>query len=307
MKKLFYIFILALCFINLNGQITSAGQLSYDAYSSSRLNIIQLSTGYKYLEVKDSSNSSFTQNFKFLKIYDLNFNLEKTITIPQNISWPGWGSAYPAGYASGATESGFLISDHLFNNDANIEFIIAYRANDGNSCFMGGHDTTALYVMSENGTILHTFDIGDINCNSSSTGAINYYSDGSTFSKLIIKQPLGSIDIYNLPGFLPCETCVSSIGIKNTTNGSNADGMRIGVYPNPSANEFVFQYELPKSKNTGELIITNLNGVIVKTTNINNQTGSISINMSELSSGVYIYKLKSGERYSNPQKIILTK
>ena len=305
MKKLFYIFILALCFINLNGQITSAGQLSYDAYSGGSLKIIQLSTGYKYLESKDSSNSNFTQIYSFFKIYDLNLNLEKTITIPRNLSWPGWGTPSPIFY----NIPSILLSDHLFNNDNNIEFIIPYHANVGGSdCMMGGQDTNALYVMNENGAILHTFDIGDINCGTYDGGQINYYSDGSTFSKLIVPRFYSSIiDVYNLPGFLPCETCVSSIGIKNTTNGSNADGMRIGVYPNPSANEFVFQYELPKSKNTGELIITNLNGVIVKTTNINNQTGSISINMSELSSGVYIYKLKSGERYSNPQKIILTK
>jgi hypothetical protein len=306
MKQLFLFFSCLLLITKINAQITNGGQITYDNYSGGSLQTIKFSVGDKFVEYKDSSNFNFSENYKLIKIYDLNLNLEKTISVPQNYSWAGWGQATPIFFD---TFSFMLLSDHLFNNNDELEFIVAYRAQSGD-CTMGGRDTTVLYVMNENGTILHSFDIGGNSFGCSYYGnsnGVKYYSDGSTFSKLVVPLIYSGYNVYNLPGFLPCETCVSSVGIKNQNNGSSADGMRIGVYPNPSANEFVFQYELPKNKNTGELIFTNLNGVVIKTSNINNQNGSVSINMSDLSSGVYIYKLKSGDKYTSPQKIILTK
>jgi len=161
--------------------------------------------------------------------------------------------------------------------------------------------------MNEMGNILATLS-SSMSCYSNGIYSANYISDGSTFSKLII---LGSnnflYNIFDLPGFLPCESCTSSIGLTQANNSAELNGMRINAAPNPSANDFMFQYTLPKDKQNGEVTITNLNGVIVKAMPVNSSTTSMHIDMTELSSGVYIYKLKSGNSQTAPQKLILTK
>ena len=83
--------------------------------------------------------------------------------------------------------------------------------------------------------------------------------------------------------------------------------MRIGVFPNPSSNEFTFQYTLPKHKNSGELLIYDLNGKVVRTVPVTSEKNSVSINMNDLSSGVYVFKLKCGDIISSSQKLILAK
>ena len=294
MKKLFYIFMLLISSHSFNAQITLAGQLN-GTYTD--LNIVHLSTGYNFVQQIDSFVPPNT-NYSFIRLYDLNLNPVKNIPLP-TFNWPGYNLSY------GLIESLF-VSDHLFNPDNSTEFIISYYATSGISCpsNLNNKDTSVTYIMNENGIILATL-FSRAGCVNNGPVSYRYYSDGSTFSKLVVTSNSSS-SVYNLPGFLPCETCSMPTGF--SSQGANStDGMKVNVLPNPSSGDFTFQYTLPKDKQNGELTITDIGGSQVKTVNITNQSGSVSVNMSDLSSGVYIFQLKSGTSQSLPQKIILAK
>lgn len=297
MKKLFYIFMLLISARSFNAQITLAGQLN-NTLQTSGLELVHLSSGYNFVQRLDSS-VAFNTNYGTIRLYDLNINPVKTIQLP-TYNWPGYNQV-SHGFSS-------LISDHLFNSDNSIEFLISYRASKTFSCsaFANQKDTSVVYVMNENGTILATL-ANQSYCGNYSSWDFRYYSDGSTFSKLAVSGLTNTFfTIYNLPGFLPCETCSMPTGF--SSQGANStDGMKVNVLPNPSSGDFTFQYTLPKDKQNGELTITDIGGSQVKTVNITNQSASVSVNMSDLSSGVYIFQLKSGTSQSSPQKIILAK
>ena len=283
-------------------QITQVGLFSTSSVNT--VSLIHLSSGYKYFAACDTFYESSPGVWVFenyYRVFDLNGNIEKTITLP-TYNWPIYGAA-----TGGVVNLG-LVSDHLFNSDSNIEFVVAYTARAGSCGTMGEqNDSTTLYVMNEIGAIIAVL-ITNSGCGYGSQTEVKYFSDGTTFSKLLVREEYGSnTTIFNLPGYLPCESCTSSVGLVQANNSAETNGMRINAAPNPSANDFMFQYTLPKDKQNGEVIITNLNGVIVKAMPVNSSTRSVHIDMTELSSGVYIYKLKSGNSQSIPQKLILTK
>ena len=270
-------------------QIKQVGTIYGTSYS--RPNLIHLNNGYKY--AVDSSSFTGSSTSKFFNIYDLNGRLEKTISLPQEITFLGFTN--PASYYQWSNP---LISDHLFDSDDEIEFIVSYNSSNHKK----------LLLMDENSQIIDT--LGSINCNPCGSGFnLDYFSDGSTFSKLLVESSSPNrYLIYDLPGYLPCESC------SNNTTGSTKSlapmapsGMRVNVAPNPSAGEFTFHYQLPKGKNNAELTITNLNGVIVKTKKINNEIGSTPLLLNDLSSGIYIYTIQCEAERSTPQRIILTK
>ncbi len=297
MKKLFYIFMVLISANSFNAQITLAGQLNYSSVIWG-LQMVHFSSGYNFVQQVDSTTPSMT-NYSFIRIYDLNLNPIKTILLPI-FSWPG--------YIQVTGRYNSFISDHLFNLDNSIEFIVKYQgtSNQLNPCsaFQQPQDSSVAYVMNENGVVLATFTNGT-SCYGNPIFASSYYSDGSTFSKLVISTGY-STSVYNLPGFLPCETCSMPTGF-SSQGANSADGMKVNVQPNPSSGDFTFQYSLPKDKQNGELAITDIGGSQVKTVHVTNQSGSVSVNMSDLSSGVYIFQLKSGTSQSSPQKIILAK
>lgn len=306
MKKSILTIILFCSLLISNAQVTQVAQINNGA-SGTNLQLVHLNSGYKFTCLFDSSSQTSPgvwTNYYFIRVYDLNGNLEKNILLP-TINWPGFQNTYIVPVNSS------LVSDHLFNSDNDLEFLVQYFGSK--ACVsdpFSNYDSTELYLMSETGAILNT--LGSIsNCTSTSfynSFSYSYYSDGQTFSKLILKtnhynNSTPTTDIFNLPGFLPCESCVSSVGI--SSNNPAADGMRIGVFPNPSSNEFTFQYTLQKHKNSGELLIYDLNGKVVKTVPVTSEKGSVSINMNDLSSGVYVFKLKCGDIISSSQKLIL--
>lgn len=281
-----------------NAQITLAGQLNNNLQASG-LELVHLSSGYNFVQKVDSLVPPNTTN-SFIRLYDLNLNPIKNIALPV-FNWPGYNQASPI--------STHFVSDYLFNSDNSIEFIVTYVAEPSISCSFGLQDSAVAYVMNENGIIHATLANRLKPCGPvAATGFdFNYFSDGNNFSKLIIRDRVfKNASVYNLPGFLPCESCSMPTGF--ISQGANsADGMKVNVLPNPSSGDFTFQYTLPKDKQNGELTITDIGGSQVKTVNITNQSGSVSVNMSDLSSGVYIFQLKSGTSQSLPQKIILTK
>jgi len=295
-----------LCSLIAKSQINQVGQIlnntivdgsgGYNYIVSDKLKLIQLSNGYKYSTLRDSTyyipgGTSTSQ--KYISVHGLNGGIEKNITMP-NLNWQGWPN--PA-----TIIDYYLVSDNLFDSDNEIEFIAMYTAVQVSGSI--GIDTTALFLVNENGNIIQSIT-GDRT--QLSAWGINYFSDGSTFSKLLITNNQGIL-IYDLPGFLPCEACTNTTGINQNQFSNQENGLKVAVAPNPSSGEFNFSYQLPKGKNNAELIINNLNGVSIKSKKINGEFGTTQINLSELSSGIYIYTIFCDGEKSAPQRLLLTK
>lgn len=289
-----------LCSLIAKSQINQVGQIlnlttgapNYYYSAISNIKLIHLSDGYKYVARGDTGSMAiFGSGSSYLRIFGLNGNIIKTINLP-TYNWPGFD---PAGF-----RDYYLISDLLFDSDNEIEFIVNYEARRSGN--MGSTpDTSVMYLMNESGNIIET-----ITSNSFSTYGVNYFSDGSTFSKLLITNNQGIL-IYDLPGFLPCEACTNTTGISQNQFSNQENGLRVAVAPNPSSGEFNFSYQLPKGKSNAELIITNMNGVTAKSKKISGEFGTTQFNLSDLSSGIYIYSIYCDGEKSTPQRLLLTK
>jgi hypothetical protein len=78
-----------------------------------------------------------------------------------------------------------------------------------------------------------------------------------------------------------------------------------GPYPNPASQITNFEYNLPSSTNNAKLIIRNSLGVEVENSNLDNQSGKKSINVSSYPSGIYFYTLVVDGKIIQSKKIIV--
>jgi len=111
---------------------------------------------------------------------------------------------------------------------------------------------------------------------------------------------------------------LDSIGnIWETTNGggdsvieksyvlSNKNPLSSSAYPNPSNGQIRIEYQLPEGVSTGELIITNIEGIEIKKYQVGNIFNEILIEKSDLPSGSYFYKLVTEKGESEARKIMI--
>jgi flagellar hook assembly protein FlgD len=67
----------------------------------------------------------------------------------------------------------------------------------------------------------------------------------------------------------------------------------ISIVPNP--NNGVFQIQLPMLEAAANLIITDVQGKVVRKTTISQDQSSVDVNMSELGKGVYFINVSDGQ------------
>lgn len=157
----------------------------------------------------------------------------------------------------------YLATDKLFNSNQNLEFIVV-SSND----LLGSKMT----LVDEDGVNL--FEFGD-------RWEANVIKNSDTNYKLIVstdKQSPNYYDIYNLPGTL-------SILQQQYISNNQLFG-----YPNPTSNRITIINSL-KSGENGKLEVFDINGKKVMQKNVSGENGEISLDVTELSNGVYIYKL----------------
>lgn len=75
--------------------------------------------------------------------------------------------------------------------------------------------------------------------------------------------------------------------------------------PNPFRGETTIEYTLPSDKNNARLVIYSLNGKVLNSFAIGAGDGQVTINASELSSGVYFYTLEDNGQTLARQKMIV--
>ena len=220
------------------------------------------SNGWDY---DDNCNTFKTQNglnyFTFdrtdntLKLYNSNHSLFKTVNIP-----------VPAGYNL-ITVSTF--SDILFNSDNLIEFLVQSRVSQS---------IQNIILVNENGLVLQDYGNRDsafiIKGISNDFKLVTSFDGQNSFPELTNYL----FDVYSLPG-----TTLNTVS--NINNESSFFG-----FPNPTENKIAITNNLESGQNA-TLEVFDINGKRVIQKNVTGGNSEITIDATELSSGVYIYKL----------------
>lgn len=152
-----------------------------------------------------------------------------------------------------------MVTDKLFNNDNAFEFLIT----------LSNYPNDKMILVNDSGTQIQEFiNRSFAKIVKNNTGAY----------KLIVKNTAANIvDIYSLPGTL-------------SVNQQNLVSNKIVAYPNPTND--VINITNKYSNSTNNLLeVFNIKGQKVIEQNISNNIDVISLDVSDLSSGVYIYKL----------------
>lgn len=206
-----------------------------------------------FMTVSGVNYYTFDNATNTMLIYNNSHTLIKTVNIPVD-------SGYYINYF-------YAISDKLFNSDSQIEFIIAMNETSGTN--------KKLNLINENGIVLQQFGNKNgakiIKVSSSEYKMATYLSPNTSSINF-------NIDIYSLPG--------TYLNINSNKTNINS----LFVYPNPSENNIYISSNLENGQN-GTLEVFDINGKKVMEKNVIGENYEINLNISELSSGVYIYKL----------------
>jgi hypothetical protein len=217
-----------------------------------------------------------------IKIYNLNHSIYKTINFPAPVL--------------GAATSFFLanISDNLFNNDNLIEVAFQYEHYD-NTLNWYAYEVS---VIDENGTSLFHKDSARFQgytTNTTSASSDEGFLKTSSGTKMVIqyqKKTDKSYEVYSLPGSLVAKL-----------NTPNYEPSKFLIYPNPADSYTKIDFELENGQ-TGDVIIYNAAGNIIKKYKVDDTFGSLLLNSSDLPEGSYLYQL-STSKGSGSKKVMV--
>lgn len=235
-------------------------------------------SGMKYIHKSD------VQGYRFLKFYNLDHSLWKTIDC-NSFPIPPGGTGSAAAYKFDA----LYISETLFNCDSAVEFLYSY-ANPSNQF-------TAVYK--EDGTALLVADSCAplVKVNIPQQFRPIYNTPQGT--KLILSDKDGYARVYNLP-------CNLSVGIDQMKINSN-DAFDFELYPNPSFYESCIKYSLPIDVENAKVLLFDVNGKLVKEYKVDNSFNSLFIDQREIPAGTYFYSIATSDKVLATKTAIILK
>ena len=251
-KTLFSVAILTFSF--------ASSQITLEHTFPTTENVIAYSTS------TDVNYISFTNDNK-LKIYNSDYSLKKTVTIPI-------GSEYRTSLGIDGSDLNYVISKHIFNTDDKLEFII--EADYYNSTTNVDH--SKLIVFNEEGTLLSDFDT---NQNISAEDYYIYNDPISGKNKIIVyKAPNGNYenfyyDVYSLP-----TTTLATQKYQTVT--------KLSAFPIPAKS---FLKIINPNNSSNKVEVFDLSGKLVLSKTFFSQESQINLNVENLNRGIYIYKI----------------
>jgi|ERR1035437_3169290 hypothetical protein len=271
MKKIILISILAIAVLinheTLKAQITLIH--TYDS-ATTNLYIVNLEIeGQKYIY------RDLFFNHRII-LYNLDHSIFKIMPFP-SVSW-------------GTNPSSILyVSEHLFNSDDSIEYMLVYTLTNP-------YHTV---IANESGTILFSGDslAPLVQSNEPQTQQPIYNTPNGTIMILSNQLGTGVANVYSLTG-----TLTNSIQPINNTLGNQ---MMENIYPNPSNGNTTIEFNLPQGVNTGQLVIYNMQGVELKSYKVDNTFHTLLLNNSEFHAGTYFYQLITTSGASGAKKMIV--
>jgi hypothetical protein len=289
MKKLIFICLLAIITLSsrqtLKAQITlehtydTASVLGYN-YNPNQLYMISLELeGMKYIKINRTSN--------IIELYNIDHSLFKVMTIP---TFPNTDST--------TNFQVLYVSEHLFNNDNLIEYMLFFEDN----LTMTGV-TAHTRIINELGNIIFSADSGGPACilNMPIKQVPIYNTSNGT--KMILSFysltniNFGYANVYSLPGTLTNSIAPITFG--------NGDQMLENIYPNPSNGNTTIAFNLPQGVNQGEIVIYNMQGVELKSYKVDNTFHTLLLNNSEFRAGTYFYQLMTNNGTSGAKKMVV--
>ncbi|MFI5204816.1 MAG: T9SS type A sorting domain-containing protein [Flavobacteriales bacterium] len=233
-------------------------------------------SGQKYVRVNKRD--------KTINIYNLNHTLYKSMVIPGTMPPPTLYN-YTIMY----------LSEHLFDNDNEIEFLIAASFNTPPSSMIDfetavyNEDSTQLfYAEDEFPAVVSQWHAQQYPIYNTAVG-----------TKLILSRPVsGEAKVYSLLGTL-------TVNIQLNTE-SMIENNNVFAYPNPTTNQVTINYNLKDNFTTAQMHVYDVNGALVKTVELTQQTAEIMLDIKGLSSGTYYYSITAdGQTFTGDKLIII--
>lgn len=153
-----------------------------------------------------------------------------------------------------------IVTDKLFNTDSNFEFIFTLT---------GSNNAKKILLVNDNGIQIQEFN---------DRYFAKIVKNNSGAYKLVVKNiPADIIDVYALPGTL-------------SINQQNIMSNTIVAYPNPTSNTINISNRYTNNSNK-TLEVFDISGKKVIEQKISDNNEIINLDVSDLSSGIYIYKI----------------
>jgi hypothetical protein len=246
--------------------ITSKAQIYLEKNYNASTGLTQLAnSGYKYYLMDVVNNQC--------RLYNMDHSLWKTI----NLTVPAGLILYDIRY----------VSETLFNSDSKVELAYIYYS----------YDTALLYytyytkIINEDGLELLSIP----GCSYLEVKAPGTYGTkmlAYVYDYSIVVWTLNTL-VYSLPGNLP--TGEYSI---------EGDASQKRPYPNPASAMVTIPYQLPDGINTGEILLMNGSGTIMKAFRVDRTFNELLIQTADLPKGVYIYQIKTNQGIISTGKIM---
>lgn len=269
MKKLVLILIAILQSIFSQSQI--ALEHTYNATECSQHALqfkIQLDgAGSKYVAINMNTN--------IMTLYNLSHTVYKSFNI----------------YTQSSGDLILFVSDHLFNTDNKIEYLVY-----GFGAYMQIFNEDGILIWQEEDCI--------------SGGGCNLMYHSADFAYPIVNTDTGTklivhignftlgwnkVKVYSLPGTL-------TTGNMELYENQFQEAMKI--YPNPSSSQSTIEFELPQGKQKGEIIIYDIVGNEIKRIPVTAEQKKLTVDNSLLPSGTYFYNLIA-DNYLSSKKVIV--
>lgn len=285
MKKLLVLIALSV-FINTTAQITLNHVTKVNAFLAKFT-----SHGYKYVQVIGTSS---------VNIYNLNHTLYNSFAVP---------APYNNNLCLSSTNRWiYYVTDNLFDTDNGFEYAVVTGAT---SCAAIVNVT----IFNDNGTIIMSKDSAGF----SGSSAVNYsavynfdaiYSDGVSTKMNIgyVNIPGYSqkrIEVYDLPGSLPCSSCTSGL-ITGLTSTNETPTSSAEFYPNPASDQLKLKYRLPEGAHQAEMKIYDTQGKLVDEFKVTDAFDFIYL-PTNFNNGLYLYSLLVDGKVVKTEKIVLNK
>lgn len=285
MKKLFFLLIALVGLNSVTAQITQVSAVDVGDLDNSGFLELE-DEGKKYYYV-DSDDMTFV-------LYNADHSVFKTIQIPLDLYDDTTHDLESVLFP-------FCTSKYVFNSDDNIEYLLSVWTYPKS----GGDGLVSTYIINEEGTILFE-KAGEEPAYTG--GSLTQFpgwitnTDNGTF---MLFQDIEDTQLitYSVPGSIPCYEC--NPGTPTAPETIAAQNYDLKSFPNPADEQITISYEIPEGSKKADLLIYNMNGVLIKSYEVDGVFNNLVVQTSEFVSGTYLYQLKADDFVSPAEKFVV--
>lgn len=250
--------------------LTNYAQVTLDKKYDYSTSVVLLETlGYKYY-LMDVPNGQ-------CRIYNTDHSLFKTINC-----------GIPSGFFLSDIK---FVSENIFDTDAGIELLCTFYKYYSNSAYYE-YDSK---IVNEDGSQILFID-GSLYNYIHETAENKYQLFSYCYDFSVFPEKVWT-NIYNLPG----------IAVSAQYLNEKSSEILLNAFPNPASQSVKVTYSLPENVSEGKLHLFDNNGRLVSQFIIDNHTDHLSLNVTEMTSGIYHYFVEYGNTKTASKKLVVKK